>query len=652
MKRKLLLLTGLLFAIAVKAQDVVINKVYNSSASSPLGANDVVELLVIKDKTDMRGMYIKDVTSASATSSTFGDAGGKFMFNNSDFWSSLRSGTTIVIRRSPTATDYVEDTDASDYTLDITINNTQYFTAVASSSGSTGTFALGSYDIVVLKAANADGALNGAADGFDYLVHAFLPVLTTNITNAYNALTGPDGTTASSRKMAGNTIVPSNGFLYALNATRSLADFNGTNNLIASSTATPAYGIGEEPDNKAFISYLRNAPVIDSITTSADFGAVTVVYNVYFSKNVTGVDMTDFNLTATGTATGTIASISGSGKLYQVTVTNVDGQGTLRLDKKASGTGITDGVNVILDGFAFTTGEVYTVGKIAPVITAGQSFYITANAEPGITVGVVKATLQGRGSITDWEITGGNEGNNFVIDAQTGTITVAAGATFDYFNKPTYTLSLTVKNGDDLTLVSQSQTITINVLKSIPAPVIYGGSNGQVASLLPLISGETGLLTTLPVYVTLYVDDVPLDTAITIDAQGNWSYKFSTPLTSATHTFYFIASVNGTELSPSGVLTMQTVTPGWEIKPHNILTPNNDGKNDTWVIENLEVYPDNEVHVYDKLGKTVLLEKNYQQNWTGTYNGELLRSGTYYYEIKYGGGLKPIKGSLTILRDK
>ena len=50
-----------------------------------------------------------------------------------------------------------------------------------------------------------------------------------------------------------------------------------------------------------------------------------------------------FQLTATGTATGTIASVASvDGSLYDVTVNGVSGDGTLRLDLNGSGTGIMD----------------------------------------------------------------------------------------------------------------------------------------------------------------------------------------------------------------------------------------------------------------------------------------------------------------------
>jgi len=113
----------------------------------------------------------------------------------------------------------------------------------------------------------------------------------------------------------------------------------------------------------------NTAPTVSSIVpqgspasdvTSVDFG-------VTFSEAVTGVDISDFQLSATGTAAGTISSVSGSGSSYTVKANSISGAGTLKLDLKGSGTGITD--NLLLDiTTGFTSGTVHTVDFITPPI--------------------------------------------------------------------------------------------------------------------------------------------------------------------------------------------------------------------------------------------------------------------------------------------
>jgi gliding motility-associated-like protein len=84
----------------------------------------------------------------------------------------------------------------------------------------------------------------------------------------------------------------------------------------------------------------------------------------------------------------------------------------------------------------------------------------------------------------------------------------------------------------------------------------------------------------------------------------------------------------------------------------NVLTPNGDGKNDKWVIWNISTFPESEVKVFDRAGRMVFSKKNYTNDWDGTLNGKPLPEGTYIYVIDLGAGMEPLKGVLTIIRDR
>lgn len=114
-------------------------------------------------------------------------------------------------------------------------------------------------------------------------------------------------------------------------------------------------------------------------TASALTNATTVTYDVDFSKNVTGVDSNAFTLTATGNTTGTISSVvSENPTSYKVTVSDISGDGTLRLDVKASGTTIVDEANNNLQS-GFTTGEIYTFDFTAPTIIAPADITVSSD---------------------------------------------------------------------------------------------------------------------------------------------------------------------------------------------------------------------------------------------------------------------------------
>ncbi|MGK0391061.1 MAG: gliding motility-associated-like protein, partial [Maribacter sp.] len=83
----------------------------------------------------------------------------------------------------------------------------------------------------------------------------------------------------------------------------------------------------------------------------------------------------------------------------------------------------------------------------------------------------------------------------------------------------------------------------------------------------------------------------------------------------------------------------------------NTITPNDDGKNDTWVIPWLDQFPDNEVVILNRWGDEVFKAKSYQNNFGGKYNGRDLPPGTYYFILLLGEDFTPFKGPLTIIRD-
>ncbi len=114
-------------------------------------------------------------------------------------------------------------------------------------------------------------------------------------------------------------------------------------------------------------------PTVSSINRLTPAGASTnassVIYRVTFSENVSGVDFTDFDLTATGTAAGAVASVSAAtGTAIDVTVNTISGEGTLRLDLKAAATGITDDAANPING-GFSDGQTYKIEITAPGTT-------------------------------------------------------------------------------------------------------------------------------------------------------------------------------------------------------------------------------------------------------------------------------------------
>lgn len=78
------------------------------------------------------------------------------------------------------------------------------------------------------------------------------------------------------------------------------------------------------------------------------------------------------------------------------------------------------------------------------------------------------------------------------------------------------------------------------------------------------------------------------------------------------------------------------------------LTPNDDGKNDDWVVGGLEDYPDSKVMVFNRWGQKLFETVGGQERWDGRFNGARLPVADYYYTIELFPEALPIRGTVTI----
>ncbi|NNE29386.1 MAG: gliding motility-associated C-terminal domain-containing protein [Saprospiraceae bacterium] len=90
--------------------------------------------------------------------------------------------------------------------------------------------------------------------------------------------------------------------------------------------------------------------------------------------------------------------------------------------------------------------------------------------------------------------------------------------------------------------------------------------------------------------------------------------------------------------------------------PPNGITPNGDGDNDMFVIdpllENPDLYPDNELIIFNRYGSMVYKARPYLNDWDGTGpGGSDLPEGTYYYVLRLNLNEGELyRGDITIIR--
>ncbi len=70
--------------------------------------------------------------------------------------------------------------------------------------------------------------------------------------------------------------------------------------------------------------------------------------------------------------------------------------------------------------------------------------------------------------------------------------------------------------------------------------------------------------------------------------------------------------------------------------PSEVMTPNEDGINDMWVINAIQFYPENEVFIFDRWGQRVYHKEGYDNldGWDAKYVGVDMPVSTYYYVLK------------------
>ncbi|MCP2027694.1 gliding motility-associated-like protein [Flavobacterium sp. HSC-32F16] len=142
------------------------------------------------------------------------------------------------------------------------------------------------------------------------------------------------------------------------------------------------------------------------------------------------------------------------------------------------------------------------------------------------------------------------------------------------------------------------------------------------------------------------------DNSVLIEYTGAGNYEFSLdgltyqndPLFTgiATGIYYAIArDKNGCGLSNSFLL--------YVLDYPRFFTPNGDGYNDLWVIEDSNVLPNYTIHIFDRYGKLLKEMNQNSTGWNGLFNGQQLPSDDYWFTLVFADG-RNVKGHFSLKR--
>ncbi|MDP2388650.1 MAG: gliding motility-associated C-terminal domain-containing protein [Bacteroidota bacterium] len=184
----------------------------------------------------------------------------------------------------------------------------------------------------------------------------------------------------------------------------------------------------------------------------------------------------------------------------------------------------------------------------------------------------------------------------------------------------------------------------------------------------PVTSNSATVVVSPSPTVTILTNDTTIDQGETISvvATGtgtpSWSpaidvsnpNSFITDITAYAPESYVITVDDG-----SGCTGTDTLHIYMTVKPFsgfiaNSLTPNNDGINDAFYVENIEVYKTSSVKIFNEYGQLIYSAAPYTNDWKGTYNNARVADGTYYYvlTLKDIDKEKEFKGYISILGGK
>lgn len=204
----------------------------------------------------------------------------------------------------------------------------------------------------------------------------------------------------------------------------------------------------------------------------------------------------------------------------------------------------------------------------------------------------------------------------------------------------------------------------------------YTCSSNNTSTLVLTVGGACANSTSDTVVIKNFVDDLTVsivdssstcaNTAFTLNSSVSGGYPaynyawyidgVSAPISTSANLAYTSPDLQGNYVVAvyvndscgynKGAYETITVLPPCSIEIPNIITPNGDGVNDVFVIKNLEHHPNTVVTVFDRWGRKIYENSNYNNEWKAEGSSD----GTYFYVIdvpddkKYSGFITVFKG--------
>lgn len=329
-------------------------------------------------------------------------------------------------------------------------------------------------------------------------------------------------------------------------------------------------------------------------------------------------------------------------------------------------------------------GIVKTVDNASPIIGSNVVFNIVVtNAGPHNATGVVvnDPLLDGYTFVSSTETMGTlanpsgvwTIGNLAVGQSATLRITARVNGTGSYVNTATVKGNeldpVPANNTSTITPVPNAASVDLSVVKSASLASTHIGQEFDYIIQVKNIGANlaTGVIVTdiLPEQLSFVSTNTTYGTADYSNATKTLTWKVGSIAVGATVELVLKVKANqaGTVTNTAKVTSTETdidltnnssthVKQILGLQIPNVITPDGDGRNDTFKIPGLEAYPENNLIIHNRWGNEVWksIGNAYKNDW----DGRGLNGGTYYYILKLKdptGKWQVFTGWIALLRD-
>jgi gliding motility-associated-like protein len=244
---------------------------------------------------------------------------------------------------------------------------------------------------------------------------------------------------------------------------------------------------------------------------------------------------------------------------------------------------------------------------------------------------------------------------------------ICSGASVDLSTTPGYSY-VWYRNGEPLNVNDYKYTATqsgnYKVYTTTPNGQCSGDSNTvtvTIEDITPSLNVNFSYTLNQP-NTNFILPGVSISVTATTDATGPVNYEWfqgTTSLQSGPSNTYTVTTpgdykviVKGDKGNCTGIIKQLffKVKEGVDVKNiPNLISPNNDGINDTWMLPIAFINsPTTEVKIISAMGEVVLSTNNYQNDWPSSPIEVTAVNPVYYYTISKDGQI--VKGTITIVK--